>query len=151
MLDYNKVIFVSKTDTGRGPLAAQIMKEKLGVYGDDITSRGLVVLFPAPMNPKFVAIAKSKGIDMSGLNSVQLTNEDFGPKVLVLTMDEKHKTQVYDDYADALNVYTIREFIGDDGDIVNPHSGDLAEYGSTYEELSQVIELVIKKLQDIEE
>ena len=134
MLNYTKVVFVSKSDTGRGPLAAEIMKKKLGIINDDIISRGLVVLFPEPVNPKFVA-------------TVALSEDDFGPRVLVLTMEEKYKEDIYDEFTNAVNVYTLKEFVGDDGNVVNPHGGELSDYGNTYESLEELIGLAIERLQ----
>ena len=148
MLNYTKVIFVSKSDTGRGPLAAAIMKLQLGSEDADISSRGLVVLFPEPMNPKMVAVASSKGIDLSNRSSVELTEDDFGPKVLVLTMDEQHKKTIYEDFSNAVNVYTIKEFVGDDGNVEDPYGGELYDYGSMYESIYSLTEQVIQKLQD---
>ncbi|SKA67542.1 protein-tyrosine phosphatase [Eubacterium uniforme] len=147
MLDFTKIIFVSKTDTGRGPLACEIMKKMLGSYAG-IESRGLVVLFPEPMNPKMVAIAASKGINLEDRVSVQLTEEDFDSKTLVLTMDEKYKTVIYDDYTNAVNVYTVKEFVGDDGDLENPYGGELMDYGRVYENLEELTKKVIEKLRE---
>ncbi|HAH18967.1 phosphotyrosine protein phosphatase [uncultured Eubacterium sp.] len=147
MLDFTKIIFVSKTDTGRGPLACEIMKKMLGSYAG-IESRGLVVLFPEPMNPKMVAIAASKGINLEDRVSVQLTEEDFDSKTLVLTMDEKYKTVIYDDYTNAVNVYTVKEFVGDDGDLENPYGGELMDYGRVYENLEELTQKVIERLRE---
>ena len=147
MLDFTKIIFVSKTDTGRGPLACEIMKKMLGSYAG-IESRGLVVLFPEPMNPKMVAIAASKGINLEDRGSVQLTEEDFDSKTLVLTMDEKYKTVIYDDYTNAVNVYTVKEFVGDDGDLENPYGGELMDYGRVYENLEELTKKVIERLRE---
>ncbi|MCR5628827.1 phosphotyrosine protein phosphatase [Eubacterium sp.] len=147
MLDFTKIIFVSKTDTGRGPLACEIMKKMLGSYAG-IESRGLVVLFPEPMNPKMVAIAASKGINLEDRVSVQLTEEDFDSKTLVLTMDEKYKTVIYDDYTNAVNVYTVKEFVGDDGDLENPYGGELMDYGRVYENLEELTKKVIERLRE---
>ena len=147
MLDFTKIIFASKTDTGRGPLACEIMKKMLGSYAG-IESRGLVVLFPEPMNPKMVAIAASKGINLEDRVSVQLTEEDFDSKTLVLTMDEKYKTVIYDDYTNAVNVYTVKEFVGDDGDLENPYGGELMDYGRVYENLEELTKKVIERLRE---
>lgn len=147
MLDYTKIIFISKTDTGRGPLACEIMKKLLGSDAG-IESKGLVVLFPEPMNPKIVAIAASKGINLEGRVSVQLTEEDFDSKTLVLTMDEKYKTVIYDDYTNAVNVYTVKEFVGDDGDMENPYGGELMDYGRVYENLEELAKKIIEKLRE---
>lgn len=145
-MDYNKVIFVTKSDTSRGPLAAAILTKRLGISKIESESRGLVVLFPEPMNPKTVAIAASKGLDLSGYASRPLAGEDFGNDVLVLVLDENYKQTVYDDYKEAVNVYTITEFVNESGSISDPYGGKLVDYGKLYEDLEEIIRKIVMKI-----
>lgn len=91
MLEFSKILFVTEMDTSPGPLAAALLKHYLPLERVEIDSRGLAVLFPEPMNPKTVAIAASKGLDISR-SSQQLEPEDFGKDVLVLVLDATKKT-----------------------------------------------------------
>ena len=61
---YQKVIFVSTGGTCRSILAKAIYRNINTNEELQIESRGLVVLFEEPVNPKAVAIAKSKGISI---------------------------------------------------------------------------------------
>ena len=65
MLEFSKILFVTDMDTSPGPLAATLLKHYLPLEQVNIDSRGLAVLFPEPMNPKTVAIAASKGLDIN--------------------------------------------------------------------------------------
>lgn len=145
MTDFKKIIFVSETDTSRGPLAAAITGRALLQTGITVESRGLIVLFPEPMNPKTVAIAASRGIILKDYVSTQLTDEDFGQEVLVLTLDETYKKTVYEEYKNAMNVYTLKEYTGGAGNISDPYGGDLPEYGELYGALEKITD----KLTDI--
>jgi protein-tyrosine-phosphatase len=145
MLEYSKILFVTEMDTSPGPLAAALLKHYLPLEQAEIDSRGLAVLFPEPMNPKTVAIAASKGLDINR-SSKQLEPEDFGEDVLVLVLDETKKQTVYDDYVEAVNVYTLKEFINEAGSINNPDGGELADYAKLYEILDEVIIKLAKKL-----
>lgn len=147
MLEFSKILFVTDMDTSPGPLAAALLKHYLPLEQVAIDSRGLAVLFPEPMNPKTVAIAASKGIEINR-TSVQLESEDFGQDVLVLVLDESRKKAVYDDYAEAVNVYTLTEYINEAGSIINPDGGDLADYAKMYESLDSVIKKVATKLKE---
>lgn len=147
MLEFSKILFVTDMDTSPGPLAAALLKHYLPLEQVAIDSRGLAVLFPEPMNPKTVAIAASKGIEINR-TSVQLESEDFGQDVLVLVLDESRKKAVYDDYAEAVNVYTLTEYINEAGSIINPDGGDLADYAKMYESLDGVIKKVATKLKE---
>lgn len=145
MLKYSKILFVTDTDTSPGPLAAALLKHYLKLEQAEIDSRGLAVLFPEPLNPKTVAIAASKGIELSG-NSRQLEEKDFGEDVLVLVLDETKKQTVYDDYTEAVNVYTLKEFINEAGSITNPDGGELVDYAKLYDILDEVIIKLAYKL-----
>jgi len=146
MLSYKKVLFVCRTDTCRGPVAAAIFNRD--TFGREIKaeSRGLIVLFPEPANPKAVAVAKSRDIHLENHKTKQLKAEDFAEDVLVLVMGEKSKAAIYEDFLEAVNVYTLKEFIDEVGDIGNPYGGDLQTYGEFYDDMEQVIAKVIYKL-----
>lgn len=145
MLEYSKILFVTDTDTSSGPLAAVLLKHYLPLERVEIDSRGLVVLFPEPMNPKTVAIAAAKGMDINR-SSAQLEDGDFGQDVLVLVLDETKKQTVYDDYTEAVNVYTLKEYINEAGSINNPDGGELSDYAKLYENLDEVIKKLAYKL-----
>ena len=146
MLQYNKVIFVSVSDTCRGPWAAAIMKNKPGMSEVDICSKGTISLFPEPANQKAVAVAKSNGIDIGDYQSTQLEGADFSMETLVLVMSESMKKKIYEDFTEAVNVYTIKEFVGAAGDVEVQYGGELPDYGSCIEELQRLIDKVIEKL-----
>lgn len=150
MLEYSKILFVTDMDTSPGPLAAALLKHYLPLESVEIDSRGLAVLFPEPMNPKTVAIAASKGLDINR-SSMQLEHEDFGKDVLVLVLEAAKKQTVYDDYAEAVNVYTLKEFINEEGSINNPDGGELSDYAKLYETLDDVIIKLANKLKGIKE
>lgn len=146
MARFKRVIFISETDTSRGPLAAAIMGRLLMDTDITVESRGLIVLFPEPMNPKTVAVAASRGIVLKDYVSNQLTSEDFGTDVLVLALDEIYKKQIYDEYVEAKNVYSVKEYTDGAGNISDPYGGDLSEYGELYESLQAIIERIVDKL-----
>lgn len=139
MSKYSKIIFVSTGGTCRSVWAKAIyqninQEEKL-----EIEARGMVVLFQEPANPKAVAIAKSKGIDIESEKAVPLSEQDFGDETLVLVMTDLLKKKVYDEFPNAVNVYSIREFTGEALDIEAPFGGELVDYGGQYEYLEKLI------------
>ena len=54
MNTYNKIIFVCMGNTCRSPMAATIMQNRLSKYDVIVESRGMVVLFEEPYNPKAI-------------------------------------------------------------------------------------------------
>lgn len=145
MLEYNTILFVTDSDTSLGPLSAALLKHYMPTELVDIGSRGIAVLFPEPMNPKTVAIAASKGITIEK-TSEQLSEEDFGEATLVLVLDESKKQVIYDDYAQAINVYTLTEYINESGSITNPDGGELADYAKLYDTVDDATKKLASKL-----
>ena len=59
MKRYDKLIFATNSDTSVGPMAQAIMQSKYLLDVLDIESKGMVVLFPEPINPKAEADEES--------------------------------------------------------------------------------------------
>lgn len=150
MVKYNTIIFVSNSDTCRSQFAAAAMKsigkDFLESNNIEVKSRGSVVLFPEPMNPKAVAIAASKDLSIEDNISRGIENKDFGMDVLILTMTESIKRQIYDEYKDAVNVFNIKEYVGEDGDLNTAYGGELAEYGALFRDIERLINKVLDRL-----
>ena len=139
MKRYQKLIFVSMGGTCRSILAKAIYENLSEKKELKTESRGLVVLFNEPVNPKASAIAKSKGIDISIEKSEPLEEEDFGDETLVLVMTDLLKKQVYEKFVNAVNVYSIREFTGEALDVESAFGGALVDYGLGYEYLEKLV------------
>lgn len=138
MSRFKKVIFVSTGGTCRSILAKAIYRSINDNENIDIMSRGLVVLFEEPANPKAVAIAKSKGLSIEDEKSEQLTVEDFGDDTLIIVMTDLLKKKIYEDFHNAVNVYSIREFTGEAIDVEANYGGELTDYGSQFEYLEKL-------------
>lgn len=146
---YSKIIFVSQDDTYRAPVAATILKRKTGNKEVKIESRGLVVLFQEPANPKGIKVAKEHGLNLSRHVARQLTEADFGVDILVLVMTEKGKQKIYDRFVKAVNVYSIKEFIGSTGDIDIPYGKSVEEYEDNFLFIETLMNEVIKKIEEL--
>ncbi len=145
MQSYSKILFVTDDDTSQGPLLALLLGHYLPSTIARVESRGLVVLFPEPMNPKTAAIAASKGMDMSRM-SKKLEESDFGEDTLILLLDETKKQTVYAEYKDAVNVYTLAEFMNAPGNVDNPDGGQLSDYAKLFEVLDDIAVKLADKL-----
>lgn len=146
---YSKIIFVSQDDTYRAPVAATILKRKIGNKEIKIESRGLVVLFPEPANAKGIEVARNHDLNLLRHTAKQLTDTDFGVDVLVLVMTEKGKQRIYDRFVKAVNVYSIKEFIGSIGDVDIPYGKSIEEYEDNFVFIETLINEVIKKIDEL--
>ncbi len=126
----------------RSPMAEAILKKIIRNNELKISSRGLVVLFPEPYNLRVRSILLNHEIVMENGVSKQLREEDFDLETLILVMDRDEKIKIQEEYECAQNVYTIMEFAGGSGDIMDPYGGDLQLYDLFYEALSHWITLL---------
>ncbi len=150
MKKYDKIIFVAESGTSRAPLAAGILSEYTLKHPVEIQARGLVVLFPEPLNQKTEAVMISNGINMEGYMSTQLVEEDFSDDTLVLTMEHNQMEKILEKYekAEPENVHVLTELVGDELEIINPYGGTLQQYGLCYETMRKTIKKLVHLLNE---
>lgn len=141
MKEYNRILFVCGSDTCRAPMAAGILAEYNLKQSVEILSRGLVVLFPEPLNQKAEAVMISNGINMEGFMSRQLTEEDMTEDTLVLVMERTQMEKLFEKFENVNpeNVHVLTELVGDELEIIDPYGGTLQTYGLCYETLRKSI------------
>ena len=157
MARYKKVVFVSTGGTCRSILAKAVFNKFNDIQGIEAVSRGQVVLFEEPVNQKVEAVAKAKGYSLEGEKSEQLTMDDFGDDNLVLVMTDILKKKLYEDFEDAINVYSVRdyadvilrEFAGEAVGLDSVYGGELPEYGELIDKTEKLIKLVIERIKEI--
>ena len=145
MKKYKKIIFVCDSGTARAPMAEAIMKEYMIKYPLEIESRGLVVLFPEPLNQKAEAVLISNGITGENQMSRQLEQEDLEPENLIIAMGEAQKQKIIESYElpEGMELEVLTELTGDELEIINPYGGSLQSYGLCYETLNKTIKKLV--------
>lgn len=132
-MKYKKIVLVCTDNTCLSIMAESVMRS-IALPGREVISRGLVVLFPEPINSKAVAVLKGNQMAPVKETSEKLVAEDLdGEGVLVLTMTEKGSLTVKERFGSLVEVYSLGAFVREPGDIVEPYGGTLAEYGACYE------------------
>ncbi len=148
---YRRIVFVSQTDTSRGPVAAELLRNADLYQEYAIESRGMIVLFPEPANQKVEAIMKSGKMTLQNHTSKAFVEEDLSAETLVLTFDEIQKNKIVSEYETSQNVYSINEFLDDTTEIPNPYGQPLTAYGEFYEIMKMLIEKLANKLNSFTE
>ena len=150
MKQYNRILFVAENGTCRAPMAAGILGEYVLKHPVEIGARGMIVLFPEPLNQKAEAVMISNGINLEGYMSAQLTEEDFTEDTLVLVMEHAQLEKVLEKYerANPENVYVLTELVGDELEILDPYGGSLQAYGLCYETMRKTIKKLVTLLNE---
>ena len=141
MNTYKKIIFADNAGNSRAPMAAELLKEYTMKQPIDIQARGIVVLFPEPLNQKTEAVLISNGITLENYMSSQLEEEDFALDTLIVVMENGDKQKILDLFENAIpeNVQVLTELVGDELEIMIPYGGILQSYGICYETLSKSV------------
>ena len=150
MKKYSKIIFVCDSGTARAMMAEAIMKEYTLEVPMEIESRGLVVLFPEPVNQKVEAVLISNGIDPQGQMSRQLEPEDLKPENLIIVMEEVQRQKICSDYAGIsdVDIEVLTQLVGDELEIIDPYGGTLQAYGLCYETLNKTIKKLVNLINE---
>ena len=150
MKKYDRLIFVSNSDTCRGPMAEAILKSKFLLSELEVESRGLVVLFPEPVNQKAEAILASHGLTMKDHTAKMLEQEDFDERTLILVMEDALKQRIFQEHENVQNTWQLSEYIKEETDVTEPVGGSLADYGACYELLDCMISSLVVVLNEAE-
>lgn len=150
MKKYDRLIFVSNSDTCRGPMAEAILKSKFMLSELEVESRGLVVLFPEPVNQKAEAILASHGLTMKDHTAKMLEQEDFDERTLILVMEDALKQRIFQEHENVQNTWQLSEYIKEETDVTEPVGGSLADYGACYELLDCMISSLVVVLNEEE-
>lgn len=144
MSDYNKVIFICTGNTCRSPMAEMILKK----YRSDIEviSRGLVVLFQEPANPKASIVMENNDFSLEHHCATQFTVDDVTDTTLIITMTEKQKEDIQLTYGLEKNIVTLSEYTGEQEDIQDPYGGSIVEYETCYRTIARLVKKVAERL-----
>lgn len=118
--------------------------------GLECEARGLVVLFPEPINQKVEAVLASHDIGLNTFESKPLVEEDFVSGTLVVAMDKKDYNKILDQFEASAqeNVALLSEYVEDELDILNPYGQSIQVYGLCYETLLNTLTKLREKIQE---
>ena len=145
---HRKILFVSKSDNCRGPMAAELLRNESLQQEYEIGSRGMVVLFPEPANQKAEAIMRCHQMTLAEHEGMQLEESDLDEETLVLVFEEAQKWKIVSGYQNVANVYTLGEFIDDERVVPSSHGQPLNVYGENFELLRELIHKLAERLNE---
>lgn len=150
-MKYDKIIFICTRNTFLSPLAEAIFRTKIPNEKPELYSRGLVVLFEEPINPKVNLLLSKYKIPVSNHGqSRQVEESDITEETLILTMTLSEKIQFLEKFGSRGHVYTLGEYIGEETDVMDPYGEGEEGYIQCCEELLRRISLMTDRLRQEE-
>lgn len=149
MTRFQEIIFLDEEGTDLSPYAQILVKRKMllrGISGIQVFSRGNVVLFPEPANQKIQEIVRKQGMSLEDYRAEPLKGTEFSENTLILTFNAASKQRVYDHFPNVTNVYMLREYVGEVGDIRLPLGGNIEEYEAVCKVVDRVTDSLLEKL-----
>ena len=148
---YKRIIFIGKTDTIMAPMAAALMRTSPVAAYMEIESRGIVSLFPEPLNEKAKAVLVRNGIRIDRHASRQLTDEDFSEDNLLLAMTKQQYSDIVDRFSDNENLFSLSSFIMASGDIPDPFGGPISAYAECFDVIRDDLDVLTQILLEREQ
>ncbi len=139
MCEYNRVVFICKENLNQSPMAEWIFRSIIMDTDKKIESRGLVVLFPEPLNSKVSGVLRTHAVPCLEQSSRQLEEADFVEGTLFITMNSVEKIKIAEDYGVTENVFTLKEFVEEEGEVIDPYGGDEEGYENLYIQLKDLL------------
>lgn len=142
---YRKIILAGADNTCESIMAEAIFRNISGERPLEIISRGLVVLFPEPVNPKAIAVLEENHLQASKSYSEELTGDDITEDTLILALREAQAQKIVASMDPACDIATLRGFVGYKGDTETP-SGDLSNYQDAFENLDLLVKAAAQRI-----
>jgi protein-tyrosine-phosphatase len=153
---YRSILFICDANTCRSPMAEAMLKKMLADLEGKTREIKVKSAGIAPHARDDSAITwdvewllKEEGIRVENFRSKDLKRhgELLEEADLVLTMGQEQKTRLYQlPQADGKAVYTLREFVGEAGDIADPFGEGDAAYAHCRDEIKLCLQKLVTKI-----
>ncbi|NEZ47422.1 low molecular weight protein arginine phosphatase [Clostridium niameyense] len=144
------ILFICTGNTCRSCMAEAIFNSLSDDSDIIANSAGLAVVPGSVTSDNTCIIVKEKnGVDLNNREAVQLTEDMIEEADLILTMTYSMKDLLINLLmGDSNRIFCINEYIGLEGEILDPYGGDIDVYEQTYDQLKNNIILLLKKIKE---
>ncbi len=140
------ICFICTGNTCRSPLAEGILKSRQ-LEGVSVRSAGLYATDGAPISSNSLNLLQEHGMPVTPM-SRRFTEQDLEWADLILTMTAAHRDMLrIAAPKDSSKIMTLKEYTGAaQSDVQDPYGGNPEVYQQTFEELSNQIDVLARKL-----
>ncbi|MEW8955889.1 low molecular weight protein arginine phosphatase [Clostridium sp.] len=146
-----RILFVCTGNTCRSPMAEAIFNSKCDISNDvKALSRGLSIVPKTKASQHSTTlIMESLQVSIGDREAIQLDEDTLKEVDLVLTMTSYIRDVLKYNFKDIESkIFTLNEYVGVEGDVLDPYGGNKAIYKDTYDSLLESINLLIKKIKE---
>lgn len=147
MNDYKNIIIVGTNNTSRSFMAEVVLHQlcvEHHMEDVEVVSRGLVVLFPEPVNLKAADVVRQAGFAIQDFQASKLTKEEVQKADLILTITADEKEKVMKEFGEELGeqvqVATLSEFAEESVGIPDPYGKDQEDYEHCFIAIKRMVE-----------
>jgi len=133
------ILIVGTNNTTRSYMAEAVIRrlcEEKELEEAEVCSRGLVVLFPEPVNPRAAQAVGNAGYKIKEFQATKLTSEDVEDADIIFTITPEEKERILLDYEDELGtadkVFTLSEAAREPVGIPNPYGKEPEDYAACF-------------------
>jgi len=143
-----KILFVCTGNTCRSCMAETVFNELSDIDGVKAYSAGISVTPNSKTSKNTATLVKCNlNVDISERRAIQLTSDLITEHNLILTMTSYMRDVLQENFPQYKNkIYTLNQFVGLKGDVVDPYGSDIRVYETTFNMLKTSIELLLNKI-----
>ncbi len=139
MAIFDRLIFVSHSDTCRGPMAKGAYMQIVPKRHYEVMSCGLVCLFPEPLNQKAEAVMISNGVHLDGHTSTAMADMNLEGAFIVALTEEDFE-DASQRFGNLARVHLLEDLLEEKIEYPELYGKELSEYGKCFEKIYEDME-----------